>query len=139
MTIPFKASPIEFHQRQLFPSHIFDLLPSDHECYLYADLFQQLDTQRIESQYSLKGQHAYHPKQIVSILIYAYSRGVYSSRQIEKRCHEDLSFMFIAQMNCPNFRVLSDFRKNHGAFFQECFKQTVKLALELKLASLGHV
>jgi len=47
--------------------------------------------------------------------------------------------MFIAQMNCPNFRVLSDFRKNHGQFFQECFKQTVKLALELKLATLGHI
>jgi hypothetical protein len=47
--------------------------------------------------------------------------------------------MFIAQMNCPNFRVLSDFRKIHGAFFQDCFKQTVKLALALKLASLGHI
>ncbi|HEY5138906.1 MAG TPA: transposase, partial [Methylococcales bacterium] len=59
--------------------------------------------------------------------------------KIEKRCNEDLSFMFIAQMNCPNFRVLSDFRKNHGDFFQDCFKQTVKLALDLKLASLGHI
>jgi hypothetical protein len=47
--------------------------------------------------------------------------------------------MFIAQMNCPNFRVLSDFRKDHGEFFQDCFKQTVKLAMELKLASLGHI
>jgi hypothetical protein len=47
--------------------------------------------------------------------------------------------MFIAQMNCPNFRVLSDFRKNQGEFFQDCFKQTVKLAMELKLASLGHI
>jgi len=139
MTITFKASPVEFHQRQLFPSHISDLLPKDHECHLYTDLFQQLDTRSIESQYSIKGQHAFHPKQIVSILIYAYSRGVYSSRQIEKRCHEDLSFMFIAQMNCPNFRVLSDFRKDHEPFFQECFKQTVQLALELKLASLGHI
>jgi transposase len=139
MIVPFKATPIEFHQPQLFPPHIFDLLPKDHECYLYDDLFQQLDTHSIESQYSSKGQHAYHPKRIISILIYAYSRGVYSSRQIEKRCREDLSFMFIAQMNCPNFRVLSDFRKNHGQFFQECFKQTVKLALELKLASLGHI
>jgi len=37
------------------------------------------------------------------------------------------------------FAFLSDFRKNHGQFFQECFKQTVKLALELKLASLGHI
>ncbi|MDO9150486.1 MAG: IS1182 family transposase [Methylotenera sp.] len=139
MSAPFKSSPVEFNQHQLFPSNIFDLLPEGHECYLYADLFQQLDTTTIESGYSIKGQNAYHPKQIVSILIYAYSRGVFSSRQIERRCREDLSFMFIAQMNCPNFRVLSDFRKDHGDFFQACFKQTVKLALALKLASLGHI
>jgi transposase len=139
MSIPFKSHPIEFHQHQLFPSHIFDLLPQDHECYLYTELFAQLDTASVENLYSAKGQHAYHPKQIVSILIYAYSRGVFSSRQIERRCREDLSFMFIAQMNCPNFRVLSDFRKVHGVFFQDCFKQTVKLAMELKLASLGHI
>ena len=42
-------------------------------------------------------------------------------------------------MNGPHFRVLSDFRKNHGDFFQDCFKQTVTLAMELKLASLGHI
>jgi len=106
---------------------------------LYAELFEQLDTSSVESLYSVKGQHAYHPKQIVSILIYAYSRGVFSARQIERRCREDLSFLFIAPMNSPNFRVLSDFRKNHGTFFQDCFKQTVKLAMALKLASLGHI
>ena len=139
MPIPFKSSPVEFNQHQLFPSNIFDLLAEDHECYLYRDLFQQLDTSAVESGYKVKGQNAYHPKLIVSILIYAYSRGVFSSRQIERRCREDLSFMFIAQMNCPNFRVLSDFRKIHGAFFQDCFKQTVKLAMELKLVSLGHI
>ena len=139
MSIPFKSSPVEFNQHLLFPTNIFDLLPKDHECFLYADLFQQIDTSSLESLYSIKGQNAYHPKLIVSILIFAYSQGVFSSRKIEKRCNEDLSFMFIAQMNCPNFRVLSDFRKDHGEFFQDCFKQTVKLALELKLASLGHI
>ena len=96
MSIPFKTSPVEFHQHLLFPPNIFDLLADDHECYLYSDLFAQLDTSIIESQYSLKGQNAYHPQLIVSILIYAYSRGVFSSRQIERRCREDLSFMFIA-------------------------------------------
>jgi transposase len=139
MSIPFKLSPVEFNQHLLFPTNIFDLLPKDHECFLYAELFQEIDTSSLESLYSIKGQNAYHPKLIVAILIYAYSQGVFSSRKIEKRCHEDLSFMFIAQMNCPNFRVLSDFRKDHGDFFQDCFKQTVKLALELKLASLGHI
>jgi transposase len=139
MSVPFKSSPIEFDQRLLFPSNIFDLLSEDHECYLYTDLFQQLDTSAIEKTYKVNGQNAYHPRLIVSILIYAYSRGVFSSRQIERRCNEDLSFMYIARMNCPNFRVLSDFRKNHGVFFQDCFKQTVKLALALNLASLGHI
>ena len=139
MSIPFKSSPVEFNQHQLFPSNIFDLLADDHECYLYSDLFQQLDTTSIESTYQYIGQNAYHPKQITSILIYSYSRGVFSSREIEKRCNEDLSFMYIAQLHCPNFRVLSDFRKNNSEFFHDCFKQTVQLAMELKLAFLGHI
>ena len=139
MSIPFKKSPMEFKQRQLFPSNVFDLLPDDHECYLYNDIFQQLDTSNLEKRYSKKGQNAYHPRLIISILIYAYSHGIFSSRQIERRCNEDLSYMYIAGMKCPNFRVLSDFRKDNAEFFHECFKQSVFLAMELGLASLGHV
>lgn len=139
MSIPFKSEPSDLHQRALFPGNVFDLLPAAHDCFLFHDLFQQLDTSSVEAKYSPKGQHAYHPRQLISILIYGYSHGVFSSRQLEKRCREDLSFMYIAGRNCPNFRVLSDFRKNHTAFFHACFRQTVELALELKLASLGHV
>lgn len=139
MTPLFKTAPTENQQRLLFPSNIYDVLADDHPCRVYYDLFQQLDTTEAEKQYSLLGQHAYHPKHIVSILIYAYSRGVFSSRQIQQRCEEDLSFMYVAQMYCPNFRVLSDFRKDHADFFHDCFKQTVKLAMELGLASLGHL
>jgi len=139
MKIPFKKRPEEYYNRVLFPSNIFDALPKDHECFLYKDIFQQIDTSNLEKKYSRKGQNAYHPRLIVSILIYSYSRGVFSSRQIERRCKEDLSFMYIAEMNCPNFRVLGDFRKNNSEFFHDCFKQSVLLAMELGLASLGHV
>jgi len=133
MSIPFKTSPVKFDQHLMFPSNVFDLLPEGHDCHVYRALFEQLDSSALESEYSRKGQNAYHPKHIVAILIYAYSRGVFSSRQIERRCNEDLSFMYITQMNCPNFRVLSDFRKDRAVFFQDCFKQTVKLV------SLGHI
>ncbi len=139
MSIPFKSEPSSLRQHQLFPSNIFDLLPEDHDCFLFKDLLNQLDTSGIEERYSPNGQHAYHPLKIIGILIYGYTHGVFSSRQLEKRSNEDLSFMFIAGKDCPNFRVLSDFRKNHAAFFQDCFKQTVTLAMEMKLASLGHV
>ena len=139
MQIPFKKDPIEFKQRALFATNVFDLLPSDHQCYVYEDIFEQLDTSSVEEQFSVHGQNAFHPKLITSILIYAYSQGVFSSREIEKRCHEDLGFMFISHFNCPNFRVLSDFRKDNYEFFKECFKQSVLLAMEAGMASLGHV
>ena len=118
---------------------MFDLLPEDHDCFLYRELFGQLDTSEVEAQYSPRGQQAYPPRQVVSILIYAYSHGVFNSREIEKRCRKDLGFMYIAGRNCPNFRVLSDFRKDHGTCFRSCFRQTVALAMGLGLVSLGHV
>ena len=102
-------------------------------------MFNQLDTSSLETQYSLEGQHAYHPKKMVSILIYGYTHGVFSMRELEKRCREDLSFMYIAQMNCPNFRTLNNFRKDNAEFFEESFIQTVQLAMALNMASLGHV
>jgi transposase len=139
MVVPFKKDPIEFNQRALFPTNIFDLLPDDHECYLYEAIFKQLDTTSVEKNYKVLGQNAYHPRLIVSILIYAYSQGIFSSRQIEKKCHEDLGFMYIFHLNCPNFRVLSDFRKVNYEFFKECFKQSALLAMEAGMASLGHV
>ena len=47
--------------------------------------------------------------------------------------------MNISHLNCPDFRVLSDFRKDNYEFFKECFKQSVLLAMEAWMVSLGHV
>lgn len=135
----FKDSPVEFDQHLLFPTNIFDLLPKDHDCFVYETILQNIDTSEVEKKYHHLGQHAYPPKLIVAIMIYAYSHGVFSSREIERRCRQDLAFMYISQMNCPNFRVLGDFRKDNLSFFHDCFKQSVKLAIELKMASLGHI
>ena len=139
MLIPFKKDPVEFEQRLLFPPNVFDLLPSEHPCFVYADIFKLLDTSSVEQNYSKPGQNAYHPGLITGILIYAYSQGVFSSREIERKCHEGLGFMFISHLNCPDFRVPSDFRKDNHAFFKKCFKQSVELAMEAGMASLGHV
>ncbi|ERI54520.1 hypothetical protein N878_00380 [Pseudomonas sp. EGD-AK9] len=72
---PFKESPIEVDQRLLFPSNIFDLLAEDNDCFIYEEIFKHLDTSVVEQQYSCIGQRAYHPRALVSILIYAYSHG----------------------------------------------------------------
>ncbi|MBW2207888.1 MAG: IS1182 family transposase [Deltaproteobacteria bacterium] len=139
MRIAFKKDPAEHNQRVLFPTNVFDLLPEDHDCFVYEEIFKQLKTSKVEQHYSVRGQNAYHPRLVTGILIYAYSQGVFSSRQIEKKCREDLGFMYISHRNCPNFRVLSDFRKDNQEFFKESFKQSVLIAREAGMVSLGHV
>jgi len=139
ITINFKSDSDALHDVQNFSGNIFNLLANDHDCFVFNDLFDQLDTSTLETQYSLNGQYAYHPKKVVSILIYGYTHGVFSMRELEKRCNEDLSFMYIANMSCPNFRTLNNFRKDNAVFFEEAFMQTVQLAMELNMASLGHV
>jgi transposase len=139
MNIPFKKDPEEYRQGMLFPGNLFDLLPQDHCCFVYEDIFQQIDTSSLMKNYSRRGQNAFDPRLITSILIYAYSQGIFSSRQIKQRCKEDLGFMYISHRQCPDFRVLSDFRKDNYEFFKECFKQSVLLSMEAGLASLGHV
>jgi len=126
MSVPFKKDPVEFNGRKLMAENVFDLLPKDHDCFIYEDIFAQIDTKSIEEKYSMAGQHAYHPKRVTAILIYAYSQGIFGPRQIEKKCKKDLSFMYISHRNCPNFRVLADFRKDNYEFFVECFKKSVK-------------
>ena len=39
MTGPFKSDPVDAVQRELFPGNVFDLLPTEHDCYLFHDLF----------------------------------------------------------------------------------------------------
>jgi len=139
MPAPFKKDPVEFNQRKLLAEDVFDLLQKDHDCFIYEDILSQIDTKSIEKKFSMIGQHAYHPRLITAILIYSYSQGIFSSRKIEKKCSQDLSFMYISHRNCPNFRVLSDFRKDNWQFFVECFKASVKIASGLGMVSLGHV
>jgi transposase len=139
MNIPFKKDPEEYLQGMLFPGNLFDLLPKEHSCFVYEDILKQIDTSSLMKKYSRVGQNAFDPRLITSILIYAYSQGVFSSRQIQYKCETDLGFMFIAHRQTPNFRVLSDFRKDNYEFFKECFKQSVLLSMEAGLASLGHI
>ncbi|MGI9277701.1 MAG: hypothetical protein ACR2PT_22995, partial [Endozoicomonas sp.] len=68
----FKEAPAEFDQYNLFATNAFELLPRDHDCFVFADIFKHIDTSEIEERYHHLGQRAYHPKLIVSILIYAY-------------------------------------------------------------------
>ena len=60
-----------------------------------------------------RGYPPYHPTMMVALLLYAYSRGVYSSRKIAQACEERVDFIAVTAMNCPDHRTIARFRRRH--------------------------
>jgi hypothetical protein len=76
---------------------------------------------------------------MLKILIYAYSQKMPSSRIIASRCAEDVVFMWLAGMRKPDFRTISDFRKNNIKVLKKLFQQVVQICHRLGMVSLGLV
>jgi transposase len=125
----------------LLPIALQEWLPSDHLAYFICDVVDQLDLSAIMVRYQgeERGYPPYHPRMMVKVLLYAYCVGVPSSRKIEKRLHEDIAFRVLAANNVPNFRTISDFRKNHLEALAGLFLQVLKICQQAGLVKLGHV
>jgi hypothetical protein len=77
-----------------------------------------------------RGQPPYHPRMMTKILIYGYCVKVFSSRRIQKKLNKDIGFRVLAAGNQPDFRTISDFRKQHLAGLQGLFDQVLQIALQ---------
>ncbi len=76
---------------------------------------------------------------MVKALLYGYCVGVASSRRIAQRRHEDLAFRVLAANNTPDFRTISDFRKDHRAELSDRFLQVLAWCQLAGLVKLGQV
>ena len=65
--------------------------------------------------------------------------GVASSRRIAQRLHEDIAFRVLAANNTPDFRTISDFRKDNLDALSGLFVQVLALCQQSGLVKLGHV
>jgi len=133
--------PYEPDQDFLMPASMREWLPADHLAYFISDLVDHLDLSVIMERYvgEERGYPPYHPSMMVKVLLYAYCIGVASSRKVEKRLCEDVSFRVLAANNTPDFRTISDFRKDHLKALAGLFLQVVKLCQKAGLVKLGHV
>ena len=128
-------------QDLLLPPSLRDWLSDDHLAYFVSDLVDQLDLSAITLVYEddERGQPPYHPVMMTKVLVYAYCVGVFSSRKIERRLSEDVAFRVLAAGNQPDFRTISDFRKQHLPALRGLFEQVLRLALEAGAMTLGRV
>ena len=125
----------------LLPAALQEWLPEDHLSYFISDLVEHLDLSAITARYQGEGRGGPpdHPRMMVKVLLYGYCTGVASSRRIAQRLHEDIAFRVLAANNTPDFRTISDFRKDHLAALADLFHQVLELCRQAGLVKLGHV
>ena len=133
--------PYDPHQQLLLPQALQEWLPEDHLAYFISDVVDQLDLSEITDRYERerRGGPPYNPRMMVKVLLYAYCVGVPSSRRMARRLHEDIAFRVLAANNTPDFRTISDFRKDHLEALSGLFLQVLMLCQREGLAKLGHV
>jgi len=128
-------------QGWLLPPSVHEFVPAGHLAHFVRDTVREgLDLSAIMGVYDVdRGQPPYHPGMMVALLLYGYSRGVYSSRRLAQACEERVDFMAVTGLNRPDFRTVSDFRRRHLGALSDLFVQVLRLCQAAGLVKLGHV
>jgi transposase len=132
--------PYDPDQMLLMPPALGDWVPEDHLARFVRDVVEALDLSAIEDTYTEeRGYPPYDPRMMVTVLLYAYCTGTYSSRKIAGKLIDSVAFRFLAAGNQPDFRTISEFRRRHGAALAALFVQGLKLCRQAGLVKLGRV
>lgn len=128
-------------QSLLLPPSPRDWLPEGHLAYFLSDTVDALELKSFYEPYAGDGRRnsPYDPRMMVKLLLYGYATGVFSSRKIARKLHEDVAFRVLAGENFPAHRTLAEFRQRHLAAFQGLFVQVLEIAREAGLAQMGTV
>src|SRR5262247_1386328 len=116
-------------------------LPEGDLVFFLLDTVSKLALRRFYAPYEdeTRGAPPFDPAMMVCLLLYAYCVGVFSSRKIALACERNLAFLAIVGTERPDFRTISDFRKQHLEAFQDVFVHVVRLARAAGLVKLGNV
>src|SRR5882672_10555572 len=133
--------PYEPQQMLLLPESLQEWLPEGHLAHFISDAIDGLDLDAFHARYDKDGprNQPFHPAMMVKVLVYGYATGVFSSRKIARKLHEDVAFRVLAARNFPKHRTLCDFRALHLEELAALFVQVVKLAQECGLVKLGTI
>lgn len=131
--------PIDRDSVYLFPPSVQDWLPETHLARYIANVIESLDLSEIERAYGGRGSDAYHPASLMSLLIYGYATGVFSSRRIERATYDSVAFRYLACNRHPDHDTLATFRRRFGGEFQALFVQVLQIAQANQLSRFGTV
>jgi transposase len=141
LTMSKQFRPWNPDQSFLFPPAPRDWLPENHLVSFLLDVVPQMDLQPILQPYQAeeRGQPPYHPTMLVTLLLYGYATGTFSSRRLMARCETDVAFRVIVGEDIPDFRTISDFRKRQLAALEGLFVDVLKLCAKAGLVKVGRI
>ena len=126
-------------QSLLFPPSPRDWLPEGHLAFYITDTVAALDLQAFYAPYEGDGRRnqPFDPQMMVTVLLYAYATGTFSSRRIARKLEEDVAYRVLAAGNFPAHRTIAEFRQQYLAAFEALFGQVVAIAREAGVVRLG--
>ena len=137
--MPTTFRPCTPDQSLLFPPSPRDWLPEGHLAFFIADTVAALDLQVFYEPYEGDGRRnqPFDPQMMVTVLLYAYATGTFSSRRIARKLEEDVAYRVLAAGNFPAHRTIAAFRQQHLTAFKTLFVQVVQIAHEMGIVQLG--
>jgi transposase len=126
-------------QAFLLPPDLRDWLPADHLAWFILDVVDQLDLHPFLAAYRADGhgRAAYAPRMLLAVLLYAYCTGIRSSRQIERRCHEDIAFRVLSGNGTPDHVTIARFRVRHEQALAGLLVESLRLCAAAGMVRLG--
>lgn len=137
--MPTTFRPCAPDQSLLFPPCPRDWLPEGHLAFFIADTVAALDLEAFYAPYEGDGRRnqPFDPQMMVTVLLYAYATGTFSSRRIARKLEEDVAYRVLAAGNFPAHRTIAEFRQQHLTAFEALFVQVVRIAREAGVVKLG--
>ena len=96
------------------PINLEKIIPSDEPVRLLNAVLEELNYRNLTATYSRLGRIEYSPRLLFKVVLYACVRGIYSSREIERACRENINFMYLLEgKKAPDHNTIARFRSEH--------------------------
>lgn len=114
------------------------LVPGTFEHTLHYLIENYLDLSDFDDDYNNNetGRPAYHPGVLLRIVLFAYSKGIFTSRQIAWHCERNITFMALACHETPHWTTIASFVSEHPDAITRLFERVLLVCDEHGL--LGH-
>ncbi len=131
--------PYNNKEQLLFPANVGDYLSQDHLAHVVDEAVEHIDINPFYKKIAKVGNPPYDPRMHIKLLFYGYATKICSSRKIDDKVQTDVAFIYLAGMQKPDFRTISDFRKNNVCELRTAFVEIVKLCHALGMTNLGTI